>query len=72
MEFREFLLLCSTERNSELFSLPWKGSELNSESLLFHGTAGIPSEIPIYYGYSVFRGIIFFCQKFPNPSSEYP
>jgi hypothetical protein len=32
---------CSAERNSELFSLPRKGSERNSESkllLLFHGT----------------------------------
>jgi hypothetical protein len=32
---------CSTERNSELFSLPLKGSEGNSESsllFLFHGT----------------------------------
>jgi hypothetical protein len=32
---------CSTERNSELFSLPRKGSELNSASMLlflFHGT----------------------------------
>ncbi len=29
--------LCSTERNSELFSLPLKGLEGNSESLLFRG-----------------------------------
>ncbi len=32
---------CSTERNSELFFLPLKGSEPNSESMLlflFHGT----------------------------------
>jgi hypothetical protein len=54
---------CSTERNSELFSLPLKGSERNSESFLFRGTAGIPSEIPICSGYSIFRGIIF-CWKF--------
>ncbi len=33
---------CSTERNSELFSLPRKGSEGNSESFLFRKTAGIP------------------------------
>jgi hypothetical protein len=35
--FREFASIfhfCSTDRNSELFSLPWKGSELNSESFL--------------------------------------
>ncbi len=37
----------STERNSELFPLARKGSEQNSESFLFRGTAGIPSEIPI-------------------------
>jgi hypothetical protein len=33
--------VCSTERNSELYSLPWKGSERNCESLLLclsHGT----------------------------------
>jgi hypothetical protein len=41
-EFREFVYFCSTARNSELFSLPRKGSERNSESLLFRGTAGIP------------------------------
>ncbi len=32
---------CSTEQNSELFSIPCKGSERNSESMLlflFHGT----------------------------------
>ncbi len=44
-EFREFAsIFVSTERNSELFSLPRKGSERNSESFLFCGTAGIPSE----------------------------
>ena len=60
---------CSTERNSELFSLPRKGLERNSESCLFRGTAGIPSEIPICSGYSVFRGIIFL-SEIPDPSSE--
>jgi hypothetical protein len=35
---------CSTERNSELFSLPLKGLEGNSESLLFRGM--IRNEIP--------------------------
>ncbi len=113
------LYFCSMERNSELFSLPLKGLEGNSESLLlflchgmefrvvfssaerfgrefrefnsifgprngipsvfssaegfgtefreflFHGTAGIPSEITICSVYTVFRGIIF-CRKFPN------
>jgi hypothetical protein len=54
---------CSTERNSELFSLPWKVSERNSERFLFRGTAGITSEMIICSVYSVFRGIIF-CRKF--------
>jgi hypothetical protein len=60
---------CSRERNSELFSLWRKGLERNSESFLFRETAGIPSEIPICSGYSVFRGIIFFLE-IPDPSSE--
>ena len=51
--------------NSELFSLPGKGSERNSERFLFRGTAGIPSEIPICSGYFIFRGIMF-CRKFPT------
>ncbi len=36
-EFPEVVasFLCSMERNFELFSLPWNGSEQNSESLLF-------------------------------------
>jgi hypothetical protein len=41
MEFLEFFYFSSTERNPELFSLPLKGSEGNSEILLlflFHGT----------------------------------
>jgi hypothetical protein len=54
---------CSTEQNSELFSLPGKGLERNSESFLFRGTAGIPSEITFSSVYSVFRGIIF-CRRF--------
>ncbi len=45
---------CSTERNSELFSLPLKSSERNSESFLFCGTAGNLSEITICSIYSVF------------------
>ena len=49
---------CSTERNSELFSLPWKSLEQNSESFLFCGTARIPSEITTCFVYSVFLGII--------------
>jgi hypothetical protein len=66
---KSFFYFCSTEQNSELFSLPRKGLERNSESCLFRGTAGIPSEIPICSGYSVFRGIIFLLE-IPDPSSE--
>jgi hypothetical protein len=59
---------CSTERNSELFSLPRKGSERKSERFLFRGTAGIQSEITtICFVYSVFRGIIFL-SAIPNPN----
>jgi hypothetical protein len=46
----------STERISELFSLPGKDSERNSDEFLFRGTTGISSEIT---NYSLFRGIIF-------------
>ncbi len=53
---------CSAERNSELFYLPGKGSERNSERFLFRGTAGIPSEITICSVYSVFHGIIFLAE----------
>ncbi len=56
---------CSTERNSELFSLQRNGSERNSESFLFRGTAEIPSELTICFVYSVVRGIVF-CRKFPS------
>jgi hypothetical protein len=60
-----FFYFCSMEQNSEFFSPPQKGSEWNSESFLFRGTAGIPLEIPICSGYSVFHGIIL-CRKFPT------
>jgi hypothetical protein len=57
------------EWNSEHFYLPWNGSERNSESFLFRGTAGIPSELTICSGYSVFRGIIFLSEiANPNPN----
>jgi hypothetical protein len=56
---------CSTERNTELFSLPRKGSERNSE------TTGIPSEITICSDFSVFHGIIFL-SEISNPIHEFP
>jgi hypothetical protein len=56
---------CSTEQNSEFFSIPRKGSERNFERFLFRGTAGIPSEMIICSVYSVFHRIIF-CRKFPT------
>jgi hypothetical protein len=39
-----FFYFCSTARNSELFSLLWNGSDRNSDSFLFSGTARIPPE----------------------------
>jgi hypothetical protein len=43
--------------------------EQNPESFLFRGTAGIPLEIPIRSGYSVFQ-LIIFLSEIPDPSSE--
>ncbi len=60
-----YFYFCSTEPNSELISLSRNGSEQNSESFLFRGTAGIPPEQTICSVYSVFRGIIF-CRKLPT------
>jgi hypothetical protein len=58
---------CSTVENSEHFSLPRNGSELNSESFLFRGTAEIPPEQTNCSVYSVFRGVIFL-SEIANPS----
>jgi len=55
----------SMERNSELFSLPRKGSERNSKSFLSRGTAGIPLEMTICSVYFVFRGLNFL-SEIPN------
>jgi hypothetical protein len=44
------------EWDSEHFYLLWNGSERNSESFVFRGTAGIPPELIICSVYSVFRG----------------
>ncbi len=43
------------------FSLPRNGSDRNSESFLIRRTAGIPSEITIYFVYPV-----FFCRILPT------
>jgi hypothetical protein len=59
---------CSMQWNSEHFYLPRNRSERNSESFLFRGTAGIPSELTICSVYSVFRGIIFL-SDIANPST---
>jgi hypothetical protein len=59
-ELREFASnFCSLVQNYEHFSPLRNGSERNSASFLFRGTAGIPPEQTIC---SVFRGIIF-CRK---------
>ncbi len=62
-----FFYFCSTVQNSEHFSHLWNGTEWNSESFLFCGTAGIPPEQTNCSVYSVFRGINFFvgnCQPY--------
>jgi hypothetical protein len=58
----------SMEWNSEHFYLSRNGSERNSESFLFRGTAGIPSELTICSVNSVFRGIIIL-SEIANPTS---
>ncbi len=57
-----------SEPNSES-SFYFCSTERNSESFLFCGTAGIPSEITICSGYSIFHGMIFLLE-IPDPSSE--
>jgi hypothetical protein len=73
---------CSTEQNSELFSLPRNGSEQNSESLLlflFHRTAfqvvfssaeGFGREFREYASIFVPRNGIPSCFLFPGKGSE--
>jgi len=60
---------CSMVQNSEHFSPLRNGSEGNSESFLFRGTAGIPPEQTNCSVYSVFRGIIFL-SEIANPIVE--
>ncbi len=60
---------CSTECNSELFYLPRKGSKRNSESFLFRGTAGIPSEIKSFFQY-IPSSSEFFLSEIPNPKRK--
>jgi hypothetical protein len=52
-----FFYFCSTARNSELFSLLWNGSERNSESFLFRGTAGIPPEVALWTYIFIWLGL---------------
>jgi hypothetical protein len=56
-------------QNSEHFSPLRNGSERNSESFLFRGTAGMPPEQSNCSVYSVFRGIIFL-SEIANPTRE--
>jgi hypothetical protein len=67
---RVYFYFGSTKRNSELFSLPLKDSERNSESFLFRGTARIPSDITNCSVSSVFRRIIFL-SEIPNPNFRF-
>jgi hypothetical protein len=70
-EFREFASIF-VPRNAiqSCFLFRGRARNGNSESFLFRGTAGIPSEITICSVYSVFRGIIFL-SEIPNPNSQY-
>jgi hypothetical protein len=52
---RVCLYFCSMVQNSEHSSPLWNGSERNSESFLFRGTAGIPPKQTNRSVYSVFR-----------------
>jgi hypothetical protein len=61
---RVCLYFCSTVHNSEHFPLPRNGSEWNSESFLFCGTAGIPQEQTNSFVYP----IRFFLSKMANPA----
>ena len=68
---RVSFVICFTERDFELFSLLWNGSERNSESFLFRGTAGIPPETSNCSVYSVFRGKMFLSEiANPNPDGS--
>ncbi len=66
-EFREFASTLFQGREFGAFSPLRNGSEWNSESFLFRGTAGIPPEQTNYSVYSIFRGIIFM-SEIANPS----
>ncbi len=61
---RVCLYFCSTVHNYEHFPLPRNGSEWNSESFLFCGTAGIPQEQTNSFVYP----IRFFLSKMANPA----
>ena len=66
-----FFYFCATERNSELFSLPRKGSERNSEIFCSAEQPEFRRNIIICSVYSVFRGIIFL-SEIPNPNDYQP
>jgi hypothetical protein len=57
---------CFTVQNSKHFSPLRSGSERNSDSFLFRGTAGIPPEQTGCSVNSVFRGI-YFLSEIDNP-----
>ncbi len=63
---------CSLVQNSKPFSPLQNGSERNSESFLFRGTAGIPPEQTNCSIYSVFRGKFFVrnCQPYGTMSNR--
>jgi hypothetical protein len=80
-EFFSLPLKCSEGNSENLLLFLFNGTEFRVvfssaegfgtefRGFLFRGTAGIPSEITICSGYSVFRGIIFL-SEIPNPSRK--
>ncbi len=67
-EFREFASIFVPQNGIPSCFLPCNGLEQNSESFLFHGTAGVPPEQTNFSIYSVFRGIIFLSEVV-NPTT---
>ena len=66
---RVCLYICSTERNSELFSLPRKGSERNSESFCSGEQPEFRRKLPFVPSIPS-SAELFFCRKFPTLCSD--
>jgi hypothetical protein len=70
-EFREISsIFCSTEQNSEFFSLPRKGSERNSEIFCSAEQPEFRRKEPFVPSIPRFAEL-FFCRKFPTLARVY-